>query len=119
MTTATEDGTFSVEFSRDGGMVVLHAIGEMDLEAVGAMDRALVDVVDGQGCLSVRIDLARVTFIDSSGLSLLVRTKKRLEAKGGRLEVTEPKPGTAQGLRDRPVRSAARPRTIPERALAS
>jgi anti-sigma B factor antagonist len=84
--------TFSVHFSRDGGTVVVHATGDLDVASAPQLADALVDVIDDQGSLSVRIDLRGVTFIDSTGLSLLVDALHRVGEKGGTLMLAHPGP---------------------------
>jgi anti-anti-sigma factor len=49
-------------------------------------------VIDDQGSLFVRVDLSGVTFIDSTGLSLLVDALQRVRDKGGTLTLSHPAP---------------------------
>ncbi len=84
---------FSVRFSRDDGTVVLHVTGELDVAAAPDMRHALTSLIDDQGSLSVRVDLAKMTFIDSVGLSVLLEALRRLRDKGGELSLANPEPG--------------------------
>lgn len=86
--------SFSVHFSRDDSQVVVRLAGELDAATAPYLQEALAGVVDDQGNLSVRVDLGDVTFIDSTGLSVLVRTWERLRLKGGELALTNPRPST-------------------------
>lgn len=59
-----------------------------------ALQVALTETIVQQGRLSVRIDLAQVTFMDSSGLRVLMVSFNELQERGGRLEITNPSPIT-------------------------
>ncbi len=69
----------------EGSTTVLHLHGEVDLASVGTL-RACLDAVDPHLC-DVVLDLAGVTFLDSTGLGELARTGSRLRSQGGRLDV--------------------------------
>jgi anti-sigma B factor antagonist len=58
--------------------------GTLDMDTTPQLQDFVQDVVDA-GARHVVLDFAEVTFMDSSGLGLLVDQKKRLEVKGGRL----------------------------------
>ena len=63
--------------------------GRLDsLEAQGLRDtvRRLIS----SGCRQMSIDLTEVTFIDSAGLAVLVRTHRELQASGGELVLVRP-----------------------------
>lgn len=63
------------------------AAGQIDSHTSSLLDDALaVSAVDAV----VGVDLAGVTFVDSSGLRVLVRAHKRQAAGGGQLELIAP-----------------------------
>jgi anti-sigma B factor antagonist len=69
------------------GWQVISASGEIDLFAAPELrDRFLATVTAGHRL--VIIDLSDVTFMDSSGLAVLVTAYKRLLTAGGRLRVS-------------------------------
>lgn len=73
--------------------------GELDLSCareVRAVLMALVDATEPGGDLHV--DLAGVSFCDSSGLIPLVAARKRLGASGGRLVLISPQPAVLRTL---------------------
>lgn len=72
--------------------------GEVDVATAPMLRQALESVVDDQGNLSVCVDLAGMTFIDSTGLSVLVRALKRLRERGGDLALANPSPATLRVL---------------------
>ena len=70
---------------RDDGLCVVRTAGDLDIAAA----EEFVDVVRASlgRCSEVEIDLAEVTFIDSSGLGALVRLRKEAEAKNASLHL--------------------------------
>jgi anti-sigma B factor antagonist len=58
--------------------------GEINMDTKPMLEDLLGEIVDA-GVRHVVLDLAGVTFMDSSGLSLLVVLQKRLRNTGGRL----------------------------------
>lgn len=81
---------FSVLFSRDSGNVVVHVAGEVDMATAPALRDALHDVILDQGNLAVTVSLAHTTFMDSTGLNVMVSALKDLRARGGHMTVAEP-----------------------------
>lgn len=75
---------FDLEHSRDARVCVLRLRGELDMLTVPSVRTALTDALP-RGCENVVIDLALVTYADSSSFSLLVWLDRELDAKGGRL----------------------------------
>jgi anti-sigma B factor antagonist len=61
----------------DGCMVVF-AVGEIDLATASLMREVMAEAVESRRHLIV--DLSAVTFLDSTGLSVLLRTRQRIEA---------------------------------------
>ena len=55
---------------------VITVSGEVDLATSPQLDRAVISAIDS-GAASVVIDLTDVTFMDSSGLGVIVRALKR------------------------------------------
>ncbi|HEV7654597.1 MAG TPA: STAS domain-containing protein [Mycobacteriales bacterium] len=71
----------------DGEYVVV--AGEVDIETAPQLRSALAAAV-GTGAASVVIDLAAVTYLDSSGLSVLVSAHQRARAQGSTLCLCNP-----------------------------
>jgi anti-sigma B factor antagonist len=64
--------------------------GELDLATAPALRDRLLAVID-DGAVGITLDLRDVSFVDSSGLGVLVGAHKRLrEATGGSLTVVGP-----------------------------
>jgi anti-sigma B factor antagonist len=77
--------------------VVVAPVGDLDLATAPALREMLIELV-AAGMVRVVVDLADVTFIDSSGLGILVGAAKRLEAANGRLAIRNPRPQAQQVL---------------------
>jgi anti-sigma B factor antagonist len=76
---------FSVKTAEvDGNAFVVSLTGEVDLHTAPELEGAL-DGVMALGCTSAVVDLADVSFIDSTTLAVLLRSHARLSELGGRL----------------------------------
>jgi len=75
---------FSVEIAQrsDGFEAVL--AGEVDMSTVGELEKRLKDALEDSPKMVV-LDLRQVTFLDSSGLRLILRVNKHQEEMGGRM----------------------------------
>lgn len=69
--------------------------GELDLVTAPSLAQALCDA-EGEGEGAVVLDLGELTFMDSTGLAVVLRAVKRSQAHGGRLTV---RPGSGPALR--------------------
>ncbi|MEV0504936.1 STAS domain-containing protein, partial [Streptomyces spectabilis] len=68
------------------GSVVVELRGEIDL--VGFQQAApVLDPVTASSAETVVIDLTHATFVDCSGLALLMRARRRLASRGAALRV--------------------------------
>ena len=65
---------------------VVHVRGELDLATAPGLAAVLADAV-GQSTLPVVLDLAEVTFIDSSALRTLVLSGRELNDAGRKLQI--------------------------------
>ena len=66
------------------GCTVVRVAGELDMDTRPALQEALQGLVD-DGVRQVVLDVTDVSFMDSSGLGLLVDVLKLLRDRGGRL----------------------------------
>lgn len=84
-----EDGPLNVNVSHDGGVVTAVIEGEVDAdncEALGAhIEPALTDGVD-----TLVLDASRLTFIDSSGITELLRIRDLVRDRGGVCRIANP-----------------------------
>jgi anti-anti-sigma factor len=65
---------------------VVSASGEIDLSTVPALETALLEA-QSAALATLIVDLDRVTFLDSSGISALVAAHKRANAAGTGLRI--------------------------------
>ena len=79
---------FDVAVTQDEGKVVAVLSGEVDLSTVADVERRLDAALPGDAPLMV-LDLRAVTFLDSSGLRLVLRTDKRQRSGGNRLVIVQ------------------------------
>jgi anti-sigma B factor antagonist len=82
----------AVETLADGTPLV-SVWGEVDLATAPHLQRVLDDA-DRGGERDVLIEFSHDSFIDSTGLNVLIRTARRLQAKGRALRVTTENPHT-------------------------
>ena len=78
---------FGVELLRPiGDLAVIVVEGELDIYTAPQLAEALMTCIHA-GALRLVVDLAAVPFIDSSGLGVLVIGLKRLQPRGGSLDI--------------------------------
>ena len=80
---------------RQGGGVILTVGGSLDLAGSIRLGAALGDLIDGQGNLSVGIDLRRVMRFDPAGLGVFTVADQLARRRGGTLTVTASLPLSA------------------------
>jgi anti-sigma B factor antagonist len=84
---------FEIRHERNGSdAVVVRLSGEFDMAGCDDFDAA-VRALSGDGLRQVIIDLAGLTFIDSSGIRSLLNSKRRAEEHGIVLAVRVPEEG--------------------------
>lgn len=72
----------SFDVSRTGDSVTVAPQGEIDWDTVLSLEPALEDAVAQGGLRRLVVDLTQVTFIDSSGINLLIQTVERCREGG-------------------------------------
>jgi anti-sigma B factor antagonist len=75
---ATKVGDMGVAVATrwDGHQAVVAPSGEVDLASVPSLDAAIEAAVHAAGVETVVVDLVGVTFMDSSGISVLLRGRR-------------------------------------------
>lgn len=74
---------FEYDTSGAGDERLVTARGEIDASTARGLAAALDDVLDTAPAVTLTVDLGDVSFLDSTGLGVLVKAKKRAEAGGG------------------------------------
>jgi anti-anti-sigma factor len=86
----TDDPPFEATVRRDDGRPVVTVIGELDLATAPSFAITLSEAAESEG--DVVVDIGRLTFLCSSGLSVLVAQHKALKALGRNLIIRDPTP---------------------------
>jgi anti-sigma B factor antagonist len=101
------------------GCVVVRPSGELDIATAGHLREVVIDAI-GAGHHDIVVDLSAVTFIDSSGLGVLVGAMKRCVHAGGRLMLTGvDAPGVDAAYRASGLGRVVQSSRTADRALAS
>jgi len=74
---------------RTGPWPTLRVAGEVDIQTSPALQAHVTRMLD-EGHTSIIVDLAEVSFLDSTGLSVLIAGLKRCLGSGGDLRVASP-----------------------------
>jgi anti-sigma B factor antagonist len=102
------DGTppepFAVEVDRRGDLTIVQPRGELDIASVHTL-RAALDAIEIAGRLV--LDLRGLSFIDSTGLNLLVALNQRAQRDGFELSLLAP------GAIKRPIQLSGLDETLP------
>ena len=75
----------------------IHLLGELDMSTASKLRERLLSVGD-DGPTHVTVDLSKLAFVDSTGLSVLVTGLKRIRQQGGDMALRSPTPGTRRVL---------------------
>ena len=90
--TAASPAPLVIEITRPHEGVLLFVLtGELDIYSAADFDRRIADL-DGDLPAHVVIDLAGLTFVDSSGINALVQAVRSIETRGGTAVLAGPRP---------------------------
>jgi anti-sigma B factor antagonist len=70
----------------------LRIAGDLDIATGPELEQAVSAVLQGWTGATMEIDMAECTFIDSAGLSALIRAGRHAEDRGIRATIAEPNP---------------------------
>jgi anti-sigma B factor antagonist len=79
----------TVEIIAHGESVTLRLAGEIDLESAPTVRAAALAAIRRHSAV-IRLDLAEVGFMDSTGLEMLLATQRRVALNGGQLLLVSP-----------------------------
>jgi len=88
---ADAPATLELSVSDEGGETVVAVTGELDVTTAPELRERLTALI-GAGSTTILLDLAGVTFVDSTALSVLVAALKRLRQADGDLQLSSPLP---------------------------
>jgi hypothetical protein len=78
----------ALRIARDGAAIRVTWRGALSRRDIEQLEEILDDLVEGQGNLSLTVDLPDVAVVDLELLEVLVVCEQRLETKSGTLAVT-------------------------------
>jgi len=81
------------------GLFLVQIIGELDHHSAPQLANELDTVISSEKVRELRLDLGRLTFMDSSGIGVLIGRYKRLRQKGATLSVANPSQAVDRILR--------------------
>ncbi len=90
MGSAEDGGRLHLECQLDGGVAVVKVIGDLDVFTSGEFREGLLRVISDESEQSLVVNLAGVSFIDSTGTGVLVGVWHRVRATNGMLAVAAP-----------------------------
>lgn len=90
---------FSTEVIWHDGSVELRVAGEVDMATAPLLDAALAECLAANGARPVILDLAAVTFMDSTGLRVVIGAHKALLSQGADLRVANARQNVAKAFR--------------------
>ena len=67
------------------GVLVISLAGEFDLHSVKEFRQVFEDAAEKKGVQKVLLDFQKVSFIDSSGIGIILGRYKQLKAGGGKI----------------------------------
>jgi anti-anti-sigma factor len=77
-------GELTMTSEREGPVHVISLFGELDLATVARV-RAQLELAEGSDAASIVVDLSGLTFMDSTGIRLLIEAHERSLADANRL----------------------------------
>ena len=94
---AADSGDLQVIVSRTDAAHEVRLLGELDMATASLLRDELLRLTT-DGATQVTVDMAELSFIDSTGLSVLITALKRLRQQGGDMALRSPTPGTRKVL---------------------
>lgn len=85
----------SISTRQQGDHVVVELGGELDMDDAEALHRQLIDQLE-EGDRGAILELSALTFLDSTGLSALIRAREHAHSLGKALFLTQPQPTVAK-----------------------
>lgn len=82
---------FGLDVAVTEAETVVHLRGELDLRSAPHLRRRLVEEATPR-CTRLVLDLAALSFMDSSGLGVLVAAVRAMHSHGGELVLRDPSP---------------------------
>lgn len=81
-----------MDFESRGGYLIARCQGELDLAAASRLREAVDRALQGRQSLRLCLDLAGVTFIDSSGVGAILGRYRWIAQRGGHMVIVGARP---------------------------
>lgn len=78
--------SFSVQHESFSGGIIADLVGSADVDACESMEKQIMSLVDMKPGVLV-LDMSKLTYIPSPGLSAIIRVNKSIRSNGGRLRL--------------------------------
>ncbi len=88
-----------LELTREGDTLTAHLIGELDHHAAAILRQQIDTAILSCRCRRLRLDLARLTFMDSSGIGLIMGRYRLMTTEGGQLTLQNVSPRVERMIR--------------------
>ena len=97
MPTGVNPGELQVVVLGEKRSYEVHLHGELDMSTATELRERLLGLAS-EGPTQVTVDLSQLSFVDSTGLSVLITGLKRLRQQGGDMALRSPTPATRRVL---------------------
>ena len=77
-----------VEFEKVDSNLIVYLIGELDHHSAQEVRHKIDDIIDRDAIKNLILDFSSVTFMDSSGIGVVIGRYKRMNSKNGKLAIT-------------------------------
>jgi anti-sigma B factor antagonist len=91
--------TIEIDLRGKVNVLGVRVSGEVDAVSAPELRRILGGTTDGDGIVSVVVDLAGVTAIDAEGVAALVAAHQQINGDGAAMQVINPSPAATAALR--------------------
>lgn len=81
--------SLTVHTEQHDDVVVVSVAGELDMATAPQLQDEITDLLD-RGCKQIVFDLDNLSFCDSTGLSVFIRTKNSCDEANGRVRLAAP-----------------------------
>jgi len=76
----------------EAGRLTVYLIGELDHHAAREAVREICDAIDSHLPRDMVLNLSELSFMDSSGIAVIVKSNRKLNSCGGRMLIENPAP---------------------------
>jgi len=89
---------FHAEVTAADGAPVVRLYGELDIASAPRLTQSLTEAMTGES-VTLALDLANLTFIDSAGIGAIVTAHRRANRSGSALVIQSPQPAVLKVFR--------------------